>query len=200
MTMRKPVERQLKRSTKDLVTVVWPRIKDEIGGGRLEVVESVADKSFADDLDQRAEVDIFQVLPNGMRGLASRIQWGKPYNTFSVRSWRSTGGETELEKRLRAINHKDKGWVYPHITIQAYLSKGNPVKFLSGAAIQTEFLIRKAFEVFNSGESKYPDFGLNQAKDSDGSIQKFVFLGFDWLEKQGAPLRIFHGERMELAA
>lgn len=40
-----------------------------------------------------------------------------------MRSKRDSGAKTELEKRMEAIQHPENGWLYPHITIQAYLDE-----------------------------------------------------------------------------
>ena len=80
-------------------------------------------------------------MDNMMRGLAIRIQWGEPWNTFTVRYDRGSGNPTEYQKRLRAIEHSQQGWLLPAITIQAYLSERGGGELLSVAAITTKDLI-----------------------------------------------------------
>ncbi len=108
--------------------VVWPVVRERIGGGRLLTVEGHADDLMRKHLDTLAGIDGWQVMnDHGMRGLASRIQYLSPNDTVweshTVRSKRDSGAKTELEKRMEAIQHPENGLLYPHLTIQAYLEK-----------------------------------------------------------------------------
>lgn len=105
-------------------SIVWPAVQKSCGGGTLKQVEGPR----ANVLDMYAGVDAWQVFEDetAMRGIASRVQYdtgksGYPYNTFSIRKARSRS-QTEYEKRLAAIM-SDRGLVYPHLTVQAYLDK-----------------------------------------------------------------------------
>lgn len=134
------IKETIKESSKKFVNIVWPRIRLQIGGGRLIPVESVTDSRFADYLDMQAGIDAWQVLGNtdGIRGIASRVQVSKtqnPFNSFTVRYKIASGHETEFQKRIRAIKHTDKGLLFPFLTTQAFLDKDE--RFLSAAAIKT---------------------------------------------------------------
>src|SRR5437762_25013 len=74
-----------------------------------------------------------------LRGIASRIQYGRSYPTFTLRYKRSSGAATEFEKRLYAIRHGAQGYIYPHLTIQAYISRPSG-RLLAAAVTETSSL------------------------------------------------------------
>jgi len=135
--MRPAVEHDLSRSAAAFKDIVWPQISPWFGGGVLQTVEAVTASQMAKDLDILAGIDAWHV--NGaVRGIASRIQFGShAWDTFTVRLKRSSGVQTEYEKRLMAITSSG-GWLYPHITVQAYI---NQDALLSAAACETRDLI-----------------------------------------------------------
>jgi hypothetical protein len=118
--MRADVAAALSKSAVIFRDRVWPLIGEACGGGQLIPVELVTESRFAKDLDALAGIDAWQILrPFGMRGLASRVQYtDQPWRTFTIRASLASGYETELHKRLRAIQH---GYLYPHFTVQAYV-------------------------------------------------------------------------------
>jgi hypothetical protein len=130
----------IKESSSNFVHIVWPKIKQQIGGGYLIPIESVTDSKFADYLDTQSGIDAWQVLGNtdGIRGIASRVQVSKtqnPFNSFTVRYRLASGRETEYQKRMRAIKCTDRGLLFPFLTIQSFIDKEK--KFLSAAVIKT---------------------------------------------------------------
>lgn len=125
--MRPDVQRDLSDSASAFVSVVWPKIGKWFGGGRLLPVESVTDSEFTSTLDMLAGIDAWHVLDNvGIRGIASRVQRVAErqisYSSFTIRSARRSGAETELAKRIRAMQNPEQGWLLPTLTIQAYVS------------------------------------------------------------------------------
>ena len=94
-------------------------LRDELSKtlkGELKVVEGITIPEMAKLLDTLAGIDVWYINRlNGMRGIASRIQTGVNYKTFTVRNKRKSGAKTEYEKRKIAI---EKGYLYPnaHIT------------------------------------------------------------------------------------
>jgi hypothetical protein len=73
-----------------------------------------------------------------------RVQWGKNYRTFTIRYKRKSGSETEFSKRIKAING-DQGFLFPHLTVQAYLDKrGAAKKILGGCVVRTVDLYKYA--------------------------------------------------------
>lgn len=139
--MRTAVADDLRESARIFKTMVWPSISHWFSGGELVPVEAVTNEEMSEKLDTLAGIDAWHVKQDsGMRGIASRVQWtDNPYNTFTVRKERESGIETEYEKRKRAING-DRGWLYPEITVQAYVSKDKS-ELLSAGAIKTKKLI-----------------------------------------------------------
>jgi hypothetical protein len=103
------------------ISQVWPIIKRDVGGGDLLLMEGRPDVELAKLLDMRAGIDGWHLMQGGgIRGIASRIQKGdKVWETFTVRRSRSSGADTEFQKRKDAIQAKD-GQIYPHLTVQAY--------------------------------------------------------------------------------
>ena len=112
-------------SSYDFQRTVWPYVCPKIGGGELVMVEGHASDAMRAMLDMQAGIDGWHVhSTEGLRGIGSRVQWLKtgvrPFNTFTVRRSRASGAETEYEKRCRAI-YGHGGYLYPHLTIQAYI-------------------------------------------------------------------------------
>jgi hypothetical protein len=142
--MRHEVASDLKRSSTAFTEIVWPRIAEPwFGGGEIIPVEAVTQEVFSKHLDTLAGVDAWLIRAAfGITAIASRVQFvrgSRPFNTFTIRAWRSSGLDTELQKRLRSLNEPDRGYLYPHVTIQAYLQSGTN-EFLSVAAILTRDL------------------------------------------------------------
>ncbi|MEN6487655.1 MAG: ParB N-terminal domain-containing protein [Smithella sp.] len=105
--------------------------------GDLKVVEGITIEQMAKLLDQLAGIDVWYINKlNGIRGIASRIQTGSNYKTFTIRKTRDTGARTEYEKRKIAI---EKGYLYPYLTVQAYVAENG--KLLSFAVAKTEDII-----------------------------------------------------------
>lgn len=132
--------KDLTKSAKAFIEIVWPQISSSsmIEKGELIAVESVTAKGFTKQLDILAGIDCWQIMGEGMRGIASRVQFGNTdYRSFTIRYKRPSGIPTEYEKRKLAI-HNNKGLLYPYLTIQAYLTKDN--KFMSAGIIKTKDL------------------------------------------------------------
>ena len=126
-------------------------------------MESVTAKGFAKQLDILAGIDCWQVVGGGMRGIASRVQFsGIDYRSFTVRYKRASGVTTEYEKRKLAI-YGDRGLLYPYLTVQAYLTKGN--EFMSAGIIKTKDLFDCLDDI---------KIYETRATKSDGNIFRFV--------------------------
>jgi len=137
--MRGDVSRDLSASAYDFLRVVWPKVEPMLAGGRLEPVESTTSRRRIDrDIDILAGIDAWHMLDSQgvMRGIASRVQWGpKNWRTFTIRKSRPTGATTELAKRLYALDHLDQGWLFPSLTIQAYVTEKREGRLLGAAII-----------------------------------------------------------------
>lgn len=84
--------------------------------GKIHTIEN-ADNEILILMDTKSGIDYIREDTNGLQGIAARVQWGRAWNTFTIRTARHTGSETELEKRLYQI---DNGYFYPAFTMQAY--------------------------------------------------------------------------------
>ncbi len=115
----------LARSADAFEHIIWPTIREHVGGGRLIRTERQRD-ALCYALDTEAGVDYVQCVQHyGVRGLAARVQAGWRYSTFTVRAHRLSGTETEFSKRIRQLDDvgQGRGWIYPVFTVQAYLDR-----------------------------------------------------------------------------
>ena len=69
----------------------------------------------------------------------------KAWDTFTVRFKRKSGAKTEYQKRAEAILN-NRGYLYPYLTIQAYLNKrGDATSLLSCGVVKTKDLYQYMF-------------------------------------------------------
>jgi hypothetical protein len=144
------IRNSINTASEAFVSKVWPVIRPHLGGGEIIPVETVTDVDFAKQLDMLAGIDAWHVLTiNGvksMRGIACRVQWDSghpayPFKTFTIRC-DIGGGQTEYHKRKAAIEAHDRGALYPHLTVQAYLSERSESELLQYGIIETSMLIQ----------------------------------------------------------
>ena len=122
------VRREIEDSARDFKNIVFPEIKhmlvNEEYGCEWASTEACFGNRMATLLDIKAGVDSliygggtgFQ----GIRFIATRVQWGITYRTFTIRKERFDGRRTEYEKYCSGIEHS---FVYPYWFIQAYLTE-----------------------------------------------------------------------------
>lgn len=118
-------KRDLTESAHDFIHVVLPRLrKMGVITGEVISVEAVTTEKITRYLDMLAGIDLWLIEEKkGITGLGSRIQWGaSAYNSFTIRESRYTGAETELSKRLRAIQSAGR-YLYPYWSCQAYITE-----------------------------------------------------------------------------
>ena len=101
--------------------------------GKIHSIESL-DNEILIKLDQMSGIDYIRENNIGLQGIAARVQWGNSWDTFTIRSTRHTGAETELSKRRRAIR---EGYFYPAFTLQAYFTNRKENRLLSLGIIKT---------------------------------------------------------------
>lgn len=173
----------------DFQRVVWPAIIRPIGGGELIHIESETAKGLTQKLDIHAGIDAWQIIKDDsiVRGVASRIQWGdKDWSSFTIRKSRDSGAKTEFRKRLEAIRG-DRGAVYPHLTVQAYVSKRRTGDLVSVAIVKTEDLFLLA-EHLDSKCSPNGKWGIRRAPNAE-----FIWLDWALLKDKGAAIKIIRG-------
>jgi len=188
--LRSEVARDLSDSAYDFSRVVWPAVRHLCGGGELVTVESVVAANFQKDLDTMSGIDAWQVIRDSsvMRGLATRVQWGeKCWRTFTIRKSRFSGARTEYEKRCYAINNLNRGFLIPHLTIQAYVTKRRTGELLEAAVVETEELFRYLMDGL-AGQRPAPD----------GNI--FFYVEWDKYRQSGLKLHTVAGSDMKEAA
>lgn len=84
--------------------------------------------------DKYSGIDLLRQNENGLQGIASRVQFGNAWDTFTIRFSRKTGTKTEYEKRIYQIKNE---YFYPTFTLQAYFDNRNDLNLLSIAVIKT---------------------------------------------------------------
>ena len=75
-----------------------------------------------------------------MCGIASRVQVGTSWRSFTIRMALDSGAETEYAKRLRALMGDPGRWLFPYLTCQAYLKTWDG-PLLSAAVAKTSDII-----------------------------------------------------------
>jgi hypothetical protein len=178
------LEQQLSASAADFQNIVWPEIRRVplISGGTIRPVEAVTAGQFAQELDLLAGIDAWQKLEQpipALRGIASRVQWGGQYDSFTIRLTSRFGAPTEFDKRLYAVQNRDSGVLFPHITVQAYLLEPGST-LLSAAAITTERLISRAkILVENRARLQLRDELYGFRDNADGT--SFLYMKWNYL-------------------
>ena len=171
----------MKDSSKEFKAAVWPLIAPSFPEGSIIIpMEARTDSEFAKMMDIYAGIDLWHVDVKGqrIRGIASRVQWGRAYNTFTVRRSRPSGNPTEWEKRREALN-SDEGWLCPSHTVQSYvkLPRGSG-KVMSVGLIKT----RDLFDYLEEPNNQQWE------RNDDGT----TFFKVPWwrLKKQGYPVEV----------
>jgi hypothetical protein len=182
--VRADVARDLGRSAKDFRDIVWPRIASWCHGGELVPVEAVTEGKMARALDTLAGIDAWQVVDGqGVRGIASRVQYGLAYDSFTIRVQRPSGAPTEMHKRLAALERPGEGWLLPALTCQAYLdSRGGTL--LSVGLVRTRALYRAVQEALRRGAPLHVS----------PSREKFIALFWTELKESGMQVRFWKKE------
>ena len=118
-------------------------------------------------MDVVSGIDYVAENEYGLRGIATRVQWGKAWDTFTIRAKRCSGNGTELEKRLYQIQNE---YLYPTFTLQAYFDNRIDNNLLSVGVIKTKDL----YQTYKDNPSLFK---------SNYSDNEFVFIHWDDLGK-----------------
>lgn len=144
-------ETDLSDSAYDFMRLVYPKMAEcKFISGTITPIESVTSTGTTKDLDMLAGIDAWHINRKcGMQGIASRIQWGnKTWKSFTVRKRRTSGAETEYAKRKRAIDTGN--WLYPTLTVQAYITSRRDGELLSIGVAKTKDI----FAAIDEGKCK----------------------------------------------
>ena len=141
--------------------------------GKLHSVESSGNALLL-MMDQSCGIDYIREDNKGLQGVASRVQFGSDFRTFTIRAERHSGAKTELQKRLEQIKG---GYFYPAFTMQAYFSSRNDLIMRSIAAIETISL----YEFIE----KYPEKVHRQCSDN-----VFIYCYWKDIKKAGYKINV----------
>jgi len=108
-------------------------ILPELISGEIISIEETKNKILI-MFDQYSGIDYIRKNNTGLQGIASRVQFGNNWDTFTVRVKRHSGSKTEYEKRLEQI---EKEYIYPYFTLQAYFDNRKDLNLLSICVIKT---------------------------------------------------------------
>lgn len=193
------VRRDLERSQSALTGVVWPAVAHFCGGGELVSVEGSPIATHL-ALDMLAGIDGYQRhTDRGLRGVASRVQpiwrWVRPWDTFTIRLSRISGAETEYVKRLFAIENPCGGWMYAHLTIQAYVCRETGA-LLSAAVVRTKDLFLHAKECREAHGWNGKSAGACYTNSTNNA--RFVVVPWEHLQASGVAVKMVRADVEEL--
>lgn len=109
-------EQDLKKSIENMKKIK-PYV-EELLNCKILQVEGI-NEEVAKVVDRATGIDYLCLYKYGVVGLASRIQEGNNWATFTVRAERYNGTVTEFEKRTKAL---EDGYMMPLYTMQAYIT------------------------------------------------------------------------------
>jgi len=120
-------------------------------------------------LDQYSSIDVWYIKKDeGIRGLASRVQYGYTCNTFTIRQSRESGARTEFDKLTYAIENQ---WLHPYWFCHAYMYPIKPQKKLYSVALcRTSDLIK----YIQKGQKGYNKDYYVQSVDKYGAATFYV--------------------------
>ncbi len=146
-------ERNMSLSATYFRDQVWPLFGERLGGRELIPVESVTDSEFAKLLDTQAGIDGWQIVAaGGIRGIASRVQVGTCWRSWTIRTQTRNGGRTERDKLLEV----DLTLLRPSYHIQAY-TESLQLPPTGAACIRTADLIRLLLATSNEEKTNPQD-------------------------------------------
>tara|TARA_R110000868_G_scaffold239826_1_gene494309 strand:- start:394 stop:906 length:513 start_codon:yes stop_codon:yes gene_type:complete len=122
----------LKDSIKAMEKIKLTVLPKLIDGEIISIEES--DNGVLLLFDKYSGIDYLRKNDIGLQGIASRIQFGNAWNTFTIRTERISGAKTEYIKRKEQIK---LGYIYPFYTLQAYFDNRNDLNLLSICIIKT---------------------------------------------------------------
>lgn len=157
--------------TIELFPFIKPYLIEELSG-EIILLENQINNPLAMLMDRSSGIDALQIEDKKrLRGLALRNQDSKySFNSFTIRYSRKSNTKTEYEKRKETLEEfKNKGFLYPYYTIQAYIDY-NTHKVSSIGIVETEFLYKYIDENLDNILSK-------QKKEApDGNT--FIYVTF----------------------
>lgn len=203
------LEQTMKNSTDDFWTFVKPKLQNLLGKEfKFIPIEASTRNNQPDVFDLSGGVDVWLKESNKAKliyGVANRVQWGpKPYDTFTIRYRLPSGGLTEYQKRLEAI---ESGAIYPKFTVQSYISSDRK-ELYSCAIVLTKdliYFVRDALEKMKeihaeivdvTGDCEFHTIRINEmglwVNFRDGN--QFAAVPWTELEKAGIWLKVWQNK------
>ena len=142
-----------------------PIIQNLLPGWTISVVEGNDDNEICALLDMNCGIDYLLHRSSLVFGLASRVQYGKNWRTFTIRQMRETAVKTEYEKRKSAIA---VGGIVPKYDMQMYVDRDKE-EILGLAIAKTADII----EFIERGYAEEKFTGINQ-------VGRAKFYVCDW--------------------
>ena len=116
--MTKETKRDLEKSK-----ILFSKIQSEIERDLdCQIISVEGNGKLAEQLDMISGIDYLVKTENGLRGLASRMQISKCWETFTIRLSKNNISKTEYEKRKQSIQND---FIYPYYTLQAYFGENS---------------------------------------------------------------------------
>ena len=177
-------KRELEISASFNKRFVLPMVQEWLQSKIESVEDARADHRIIKLLDSFAGIDAIEVNPNkGIRGIALRCQWisNVRFDSFSVRTVRASGANTEFGKRLFQLI-SNQGWLYPELTVQSYFQKTGKVrteKLLSIGMART----RDIFQFIQLGER------VQRFTAQDGN--QYTAVPWDAMREDGYDIKIY---------
>jgi len=104
-------------------------------------------------LDQYSSIDAWYIKKDeGVRGLASRVQYDYTCNTFTIRRSRESGARTEFDKLTYAIENQ---WLHPYWFCHAYIYPVKPQKKVYSVALCKTLDLIKHIQKGQEGHDYY---------------------------------------------
>jgi len=171
-----------------MVNSVWPKIKDTYGGGILTSVET--DRGhIAKQLDTDVGIDFIQTDKNHTtKSYATRMQQGRFWRTFTIRSIKSSGKRTEMHKRLNALHYNGD---LPKYTCHGYVNNWHDNTFLGCGVIETMEL----FKIIEEYTSKSGLCLLDKKINPEDGTEFVVVRYADLKRKNAKTLNVFDAKK-----
>ena len=133
-------ELDAKKSRRAFERFILPALKI-FGFAQVESTENRAKGDALKELLDFAAIDAVAKCRRGTFGLASRVQFGVDYQSFTIRRSRPSGGETEIDKLRRAF---ENGGLRPFYHVQAFIVKNEKSATVAvGATSEIYGLVKK---------------------------------------------------------
>lgn len=177
-------EKDMQNSANRFKRIVWPQIQEWFGDNPNLIKTEDDEDRLRTAFDRVAGVDFWVVEKNeGMMSIASRVQTYDK-TTFTIRYQRSSGNDTEYQKRIKQLNSDHE---LPTYTVQAYIDPTLEV-LRNAAACKT----RSLYEYISDG-TPGEDWRLI------GSDEAELFFPVRWSELDSeAELRVYDRVRAGL--